>query len=295
MELTSACMRCLLDRREEQLHKFSDEEKKADYFREILGIISREGKVESAPYLSVEMKKVYERYFGEKEDFSEIKRFYNELMLSMEAEFEKRIRESGDPVRTALCFAQTANYIDFGTGNEIKKETLLELFDGADPAEIDEKEYENFSHEMEGAKMVVLLADNCGEIVLDKLLLKILKEKYPKASYTLMVRGMPVSNDVTREDALQVRVQEVTDIMDNGTDIGGTAPNHVPQQVSDFLSSADVIIAKGQGNFETAYGFGWPIYYLFLCKCDLFMRRFGKKKFGGMFVHESRVKDACLM
>ena len=110
-----------------------------------------------------------------------------------------------------------------------------------------------------------------------------------------MVRGMPVSNDVTREDALQVRVQEVADIMDNGTDIGGTAPNHVPQSVRDFLTKADVIIAKGQGNFETAYGSGWPIYYLFLCKCDLFMRRFGKKKFGGMFVHESRVKDACLM
>ena len=169
------------------------------------------------------------------------------------------------------------------------------MFDGADPAEIDEKEYENFSREMKDAKTVVLLADNCGEIVLDKLLLKILKEKYPKASYTLMVRGMPVSNDVTREDALQVRVQEVADIMDNGTDIGGTAPNHVPQSVRDFLTKADVIIAKGQGNFETAYGSGWPIYYLFLCKCDLFMRRFGKKKFGGMFVHEFRVKDACLM
>lgn len=288
-------MRCLLDRREEQLHKFTDEEKKADYFREILGIISVEGKKESAPYLSVKMKKVYERYFGEKEDFTEIKRFYNELMLSMEPEFEKRIRESEDPVRTALCFAQTANYIDFGTGNEIKKEVLLELFDGANPEKIDQAEYEKFSREMENAKTVVLLADNCGEILLDKLLLKILKENYPAASYTLMVRGKPVSNDATREDALQVKAQEVADIMDNGTDIGGTAPGHVPQYVSDFLAAADVIIAKGQGNFETAYGFGWPIYYLFLCKCDLFMRRFGKEKFGGMFVHESRVKNACLM
>ena len=288
-------MRCLLDRRENELHKFDDEEKKAEYFREILGILYKEGKTESAPYLSVQMKKTYERYFDEKEDFTEIKRFYNELMLSMEPEFERRIRESEDPVRTALCFAQTANYIDFGTGNEIKKEVLLELFDGADPRGIDQKEYENFSREMQGARTVVLLADNCGEILLDKLLLKILKEQYPEASYTLMVRGKPVSNDATREDALQVKAQEVADLMDNGTDIGGTAPGHVPQHVSDFLSAADVIIAKGQGNFETAYGFGWPIYYLFLCKCDLFMRRFGKKKFGGMFVHESRVKDACLM
>lgn len=295
MELTSACMRCLLDRREDALHKFKNEEKKADYFREILGILYREGKTETAPYISVQMRKAYERYFGEKEDFSEIKRFYNQLMLSMEPELEKKIRESADPVQTALCFAQTANYIDFGTGNEIKKKFLLELFDKADPAEIGGKEYENFSHDMQTAKRVVLLADNCGEIVTDKLLLKILKEAYPQADYTLMVRGKPVSNDATMEDAVQVKAADVAELMDNGTDIGGTAPGHVPQYVSDFLAGADVIIAKGQGNFETAYGSGWPVYYLFLCKCELFMRRFGKKKFGGMFIHESRVKDACLM
>lgn len=293
--MTSACMRCLLDRREDALAKFTDEEKKADYFREIAGIVYRDGKTETAPVLSLQMKKVLERYFGEKEDYTEIKRFYNQLMLDMEPEFERRIRESQDPVRTALCYSRTANYIDFGVGNEIKKEVLLELFDAADPADIDEKEYENFSHDMASARQVVLLADNCGEIVLDKLLLKILKEKYPRASYTLMVRGMPVSNDATREDALQVGAQKVAAIMDNGTDIGGTAPSHVPPRVSEFLTASDVIIAKGQGNIETAYGSGWPIYYLFLCKCELFMRRFGKEKFGGMFVHESRVKDACLM
>jgi hypothetical protein len=83
--------------------------------------------------------------------------------------------------------------------------------------------------------------------------------------------------------------------MDNGTDIGGTAPTHVPEEVRRFLDEADVIIAKGQGNFETAYGYGWPIYYLFLCKCDLFMRRFGKEKYDGVFIHESHVKEACLM
>lgn len=295
MELTSACMRCLLDRREEELHKFQDEKKKAAYFREIVKILADEGETETAPYISVKMKEAYEKYFGQKEDFTKIKAYYNELMLSMEDEFSSRIRNSKDPVRTALVYAQTANYIDFGTGNDIKKENLLQLFDSADVQTIDACEYAQFTEDMKKAKRMVLLADNCGEIVLDKILLQILKETYPQASYTIMVRGAAVSNDVTREDAVQVGVDAVATVMDNGTNIGGTAPTHVPESVRDFLTGADVILAKGQGNFETAYGYGWPVYYLFLCKCNLFMQRFGKPKYGGMFIHESRVEKACLI
>ena len=295
MELTSACMRCLLDRREDELHQFQDEKKKAAYFREIVRILAEQGETETAPYLSMQMKEAYERYFGPKEDFSKIKAYYNELMLSMEDEFMVRIRHSKDPVRTALVYAQTANYIDFGTGNEIKKESLLDLFAAADPMTIDEAEYAHFTEDMKQARQMVLLADNCGEIVLDKILLQILKETYPQASYTIMVRGEAVSNDVTREDARQVGLEKIVNVMDNGTKIGGTAPTHVPAQVREFLSGADVILAKGQGNFETAYGYGWPVYYLFLCKCGLFMQRFGKPKYGGMFVHESRVEEACLI
>lgn len=293
MELTSDCMRCLLDRREKEIAHFTDERKKADYFREIAGIVAVLGAKESAPYLSVQMRKAYERYFGKKKDFTEIKRQYNELMLSMEQDFLQRIQAADDPVRTALVFAQTANYIDFGTGNTIEKEQLLDLFAKADPATIDEKEYIQFAKNMDCAKRMVLLADNCGEIVLDKLLLQTLKERWPDVSYVMMVRGEPVSNDVTREDALQVGADQVAEIMDNGTDIGGTAPLHVPEEIREFLSQTDVILAKGMGNFETAYGYGWPVYYLFLCKCPLFMRRFDKPKYGGMFIHESRVEEAC--
>lgn len=293
MKLTSACMRCLLDRREKEIHDRTDEDKKADYFREIAGIIADFGENETAPYLSVQMRKAYERYFGGKEDFTGIKRYYNDLMLSMEPEFSQRIQSAKDPVRTALCYAQTANYIDFGTGNTIEKDALLELFEKADPCTIEEKEYERFCADMASARRMVLLADNCGEIVLDKLLLQTLKERWPDTAYAMMVRGKPVSNDVTRDDALQVGVDRVAKILDNGTDIGGTAPEHMPENVREYLNQTDVILAKGQGNFETAYGYGWPVYYLFLCKCELFMQRFDKPKFGGMFIHESRVEEAC--
>ena len=293
MELTSECMRCLLDRRGREIEKFTDEKKKADYFREIAGIVATQGDKESAPCLSVQMRKAYERYFGKKKDFTGIKRYYNDLMLSMETEFLQKIQRAEDPVRTALVFAQTANYIDFGTGNTIEKEQLLALFEKADPDSIDENEYIQFTKEMDSARRMVLLADNCGEIVLDKLLLLTLKERWPKVSYVMMVRGEPVSNDVVREDALQVGADQVAEIMDNGTDIGGTAPAYVPENIREFLSYTDVILAKGMGNFETAYGYGWPIYYLFLCKCPLFMQRFDKPKYGGMFIHESRVEEAC--
>ena len=288
MRVPESCAECLYDK---QKHLTDD----VKYLSEVKELIDNRDEDDTSPYLVYKFNRVYERYFGKKAPYREIKKKYNDLVLSVEQSVRNRIEASEDPLAKALAYARVGNYIDFGAMNHVDEKTFLDLLDNAQLQDRDAEVIRSFVEQCGNAHRFLLITDNCGEIVLDKLLLKILKEKYPKASYTLMVRGMPVSNDVTREDALQVRVQEVADIMDNGTDIGGTAPNHVPQSVRDFLTKADVIIAKGQGNFETAYGSGWPIYYLFLCKCDLFMRRFGKKKFGGMFVHESRVKDACLM
>ena len=79
-------------------------------------------------------------------------------------------------------------------------------------------------------------------------------------------------------------------VIPNGTDIPGTALDLVSSETRRALDGADLIISKGQGNFETLFGSGRNIYYLFLCKCSLFAERFGKEKFGGIFISERNVK-----
>ncbi|HSN58389.1 MAG TPA: ARMT1-like domain-containing protein, partial [Clostridiaceae bacterium] len=156
--------------------------------------------------------------------------------------------------------------------------------------EIDERQYAQFRGDLERAKNIVYLADNAGEIVFDKMFIRIIRETYPQASVTVIVRGLPIHNDATTSDADQIGLASVSSVIPNGTDIPGTALDQVNSETRRAIDGADLIISKGQGNFETLFGSGRNIYYLFLCKCSLFADRFGKEKFGGIFINEKNVK-----
>ena len=104
-----------------------------------------------------------------------------------------------------------------------------------------------------------------------------------------MVRGQDAVNDVTMEDAKMVGLTEEVPVVTNNTSIQGVVFSKLTEEVKGLLDSADIIISKGQGNFESMHGCGKNIYYLFLCKCDMFSRRFGVERFHGMFVNENRV------
>ena len=171
----------------------------------------------------------------------------------------------------------------------VEKEEFLQLFERENDI-LDEQEYQNFCMEMEKAKNVVYLLDNCGEIVLDKLVIRILKQRFPKMQITAVVRGSEVVNDATMEDAVMTGLTDETEVIGNGDEVAGTILSRVSAEAGEKINAADVIIAKGQGNFESMYGCGLNVYYLFLCKCDWFMRKFHAERFQGMFVNERRVK-----
>ena len=128
------------------------------------------------------------------------------------------------------------------------------------------------------------LTDNAGEIGFDRVFAEQIAKKYPQLAITFCVRGGPVLNDATREDAAEVGVP--FPIIDNGNTIGGTELRLLSDEARNALESADVIIAKGMGNVETAYGCGYNIYYAFLVKCQMFADRFGKPLMTPMLVRE---------
>ena len=151
---------------------------------------------------------------------------------------------------------------------------------------VDEGVLDALKKDLSEARRIVLLTDNCGEIVLDKLLLKVIKELYPEAELNIMVRGEEVLNDATRKDALEVGLDKVGSVVDNGTEIAGTFLDAVSKDALQILEEADVILSKGQANFETLRGCGKNIYYIFLCKCDMFANRFGVPRFTGMMIND---------
>ena len=142
---------------------------------------------------------------------------------------------------------------------------------------------------MEQASKLVYLTDNCGEVVLDKIALKIIQERYPDLKVTAVVRGEPVVNDADLEAARYVGLDRVVKVMENGSGIAGTDLDDISDEARNEIETADVILSKGQGNFETIHGCGLNIYYLFLCKCDWFVQKFEVERFKGMFVNERRI------
>lgn len=289
MKLSAMCIRCLMDRQEERVRWVAEEDKKALYLKKTAGIIASAGEEDSAPYLVYEINKMYKQLFGNVMSYEKEKKEFNSLMLKLEKQLEENIRlgrNKEERLKNAVCYARAGNYIDFGAMAHVEKEELMALLNKAGEEEVDKHTFELFLEEIEEAKELVYLTDNCGEVVADKLLIGQLKEQYPDLHITVIVRGMPVLNDVVLEDAKAVGLTEIVKVIGNGNGVAGTQINLLSEEARDALDEADVIIAKGQGNFETLHGCGRNIYYLFLCKCAWFSERFGMERLKGVFINE---------
>ena len=219
-------------------------------------------------------------------DFTEIKRHFNALMLESEAEFESRVLASDNPLKSAVQYAMMGNFIDFSALDKVEESRLMELIDRAPDITVDEECLELLRERTEKARTLALITDNCGEIVMDKILLRQLLRLNPDLSVTVIVRGGPVANDATFEDAEQVGLTQFGRCIGNGNDTDGSAMRIMSREAREAITRADVVIAKGQTNYETLYGCACNVFYIFMCKCMLFMDRFKVPQFTGILAFE---------
>ena len=187
---------------------------------------------------------------------------------------------------TEIQAAQAGNYIDYIALGEIDGDQLEQLLFQNGEKGLKPEVYDSFKADLSSAKNLVYITDNCGEIVVDKVLIQELKKFYPQVDVTVIVRGAGVANDASMEDAVQVGLSDEARVIGNGTRIAGTSLNRISREAKEIIGRADVIIAKGQGNYETLSGCGLNVYYLFLCKCDYFVKRFEGEYLQHMFIKE---------
>ena len=286
MKVSAECMHCLVKRQANNIKKYSDEEKRAEYLGKVLGIIANNAAEEPAPVLLSHIGRLHEEYFGKPFSFDELKKGYNAMMLEKENEIRGKIGKAQDPLALALRFAQIGNFIDFGAMDSVDDAKLMEFLEQAETLPLSEDTYAKFTENLKTAKKLVYMTDNCGEVVLDKLLLETIAGIAPHVEKTIIVRGEPVLNDATMEDALQVGIEACGKVIPNGTNIAGTYIPWLSAEAKQAMEEADLLISKGQGNFESLHGCGLNIYYLFLCKCQWFMERFGLPQYSGVFINE---------
>lgn len=242
---------------------------------------------EATPQISEKMNALRQEIFGSVVDYTEIKKHYNQLMLDYFPYMVEKVDAAENHLKMAMQYAMVGNYIDFGALENVNEQELKEKLDEAVNIHLDAQMLDTFQEDIIHAKRLVYFTDNCGEIVTDKLLISVLRELNPNLYITVIVRGKPVLNDATLEDARDVHMEEVAQkVMGNGTGMPGNVIGAISKEAMDEVENADVLISKGQGNYEGLSGCGLNMYYFFLCKCEMFMRRFEVEQFTGIMTRE---------
>lgn len=255
---------------------------KVDSMKQLLAFLASADFNQSPPALGREIHRMIRRTLGDSDPYRDIKVQYNQLILDMYADLHKKIVASKNPFYTALKLAVAGNAIDFGSQHQPDVMQILKSLEQITPA-IDDSEY--LQRDLKNARHLLYIGDNCGEIVFDKLFL----ENIAVPMRYFVVRGGPVVNDVTREDATAVGMEEVAEIISNGDDAPGVVWDSASTEFKNMYYKADVIIAKGQGNFEGLSHTPGNIYFLFIVKCDLIARKLGVQP--GDFIIQRKVHN----
>lgn len=294
LQIKPDCIKCLLDKHLMLFEDTEAPEKQLEYMEKLLALLSDFPKDKSACEALLYIQKLQYEMFGYKDDYTDIKSYYNQLMLKLVPDIKAQIQSADDPLYTAMQYALFGNYIDFAVLSEVDDNKLLELIGSAESKALDKTEFENLKSDLTKSKRLVYLTDNCGEVVLDRLLIEQIKKLCPDIDVTVIVRGYPIANDATVEDAKEAGLDKLADVVPNGSRIIGTIYSDISDKARELIKSADVILSKGQANFETLGGSPFNVYYLFLCKCDMFSKCFEVPKFTGMLINDKRLKKGLL-
>jgi uncharacterized protein with ATP-grasp and redox domains len=204
---------------------------------------------------------------GQADPFAKEKRCLNDLALELYPVFSSRLKIAADPLELAVRLAIAGNIMDLAVKSHLADGELQASIDDCLAAPLD-CHIDEFARAVENAEDLLYLADNAGEIVFDRLLL----ERLPRQKVTVAVRGKPVINDATMADAEYVGLANVAKIIDNGSDAPGTILTDCTDDFRRHFERADMVISKGQGNYETLAHCGRPIWFLLRVKCPIIAR-----------------------
>ena len=286
MYMNTQCMLCHLERNVELARKLGTEEKATDFARELMRLYIAAPKEQTSPHFAEDTERLLRQYYHVAEDrYLQEKEESNRFILERMENMRAKIADQPDRVLAGLKFSILGNYIDFSAlrGN-VSFDTLEEMIASALEMELDERCYRKLREDLQGAKRLLYVTDNAGEIGFDRICAEMIASEYPQLEITFCVRGGPTMNDATRKDDVAVGIP--FPVIDNGTCIPGTALDRVNEQTRRAFREADVILSKGMGNVETLLGCGHNVYYAFLVKCQRFVSRFQRPLMTPMLVRE---------
>ena len=235
----------------------------------------------SPPEMGREIYSLVGKISGVKDPFKGIKENSNKFALKLYPELKQEINNSEDRLLAAVKLSIIGNIIDYGAKNSLDVPKEIDyLFQGNFTINNENKsttfKYKQFKEVLNKVNNIIYLADNAGEVVFDRLLIEeLVKELGKEVIY--VVKGKPIINDALIEDALFCGINKVAKITSSGSDAPGTILKYCSPEFMELYQDAELIISKGQGNYEVLSEEDRPIFFLFRAKCPVIAEDVGCK------------------
>jgi uncharacterized protein with ATP-grasp and redox domains len=265
------CFPCFLDQALRAGRIVTNDEKKIKRILDEVGELLKSIPLESTPPESGRL--IYQKVMeisGSPDPYREIKKESTEKALSLYTSLKEHIENSENRLLTAIKIAIAGNVIDFGASGNIRVEEDVTEALKKDFAVCD---YRAFEKGLSKTSTVLYLGDNAGECVFDRILIEEMKKPV-----TYVVRGAPVINDATYDDAVRAGIEEVAKILSSGTDAPGTILQTCSDPFKRVYDNSAFIISKGQGNYEALSNERRPIFFLLKAKCHVIAKDIGVNK-----------------
>ena len=239
-------------------------EEQHEILRQALAMAASLDFEKSPPAMAKKIHAIIRQITGVEDAYVKIKDESTAFALEMLPFLRHEVEKSEHPFETTIRLVIAGNIIDFGTDHNFNLNSVHQIIADALKQQIDLNAIGRLHKRIIESDRILYIADNCGEIVFDRLLIEPYKEKI-----TLAVRGNPILNDATRREAEMSGINEIVNIIDTGDAIPGVILENCSDEFKEHFAKSDFIISKGQGNFETMLETDRPVFFLFMSKCQV--------------------------
>ncbi len=260
------CMICFVRQALDASRLLSDDEKiHEQVLREVLKQAATLDLTQTPPVMGQKIHQTIKRVLNNNDPYYQIKQKFTAFALALEDKLQAKIDSSENKFESAIKLSIAGNVIDFGVKSTIEEDEILKTIDDALSISFETAHVEQFKTHIKQANKILFLADNAGEIVFDKFLLK----QMPSEKVTIAVKSEPIINDATLEDAQAAGLTEITRVITSGSSAPGTVLEQCSEEFLREFNESDMIISKGQGNYETLSDVNRPIWFLLKAKCNV--------------------------
>jgi uncharacterized protein with ATP-grasp and redox domains len=253
-----------------------------EVLRQVLRLMAQLDWTLPPPVLGQQLHRRIRQLTGNSDPYAGVKEQMNQRATELYPTWHQLFRNAHPPLEADVRLAIVGNLLDVGAKTQLDAVSVRAAFDDALTAPL-RGSIAELAEAVQSARSILYLADNAGEIVFDRDLLA----QLPIGNFLLAVRGHPVLNDATLEDARQAGLPELCEVIPNGSDAPGTILDDCSPAFREQFAAADLIIAKGQGNYESLAGADKHIFFLLKIKCDVLNHDLGWPR-GSLVLHHQR-------